>query len=103
MLIARVVPNTEHRLPLQEAERAQRTAILRQLDQIERQVSATPQAATTPQRDHFDSARLMSDVRRIRAGIDAYLTPERAQPRNLQDVSPISGNDTRQFEMGVRP
>ena len=72
-------------------------------DQIERQVSVAPQAATAPQRYHFDPEQLIDDVRRIRAGIDAYLTPERAQPRNLQDVSPISGNDTRQFEMGVRP
>lgn len=41
-------------------------------------------AATASQeraRYHFDYTRLTADLQRMRAGINDYLTPQRAQPR----------------------
>lgn len=68
--------------PASSDEHARLAAILRQLNTVERLVarrseSVRPDAA----RYYFDYPRLLEDIDSIRRGIDAYLVPERAQPR----------------------
>lgn len=75
------------------AEHEQLAAIARQLNLIER--LAEYAANTAPQeraRYHFDYARLHQDIGRIRAGINDYLVPQRAQPR---DPVPLAGDYVR--------
>ncbi|HEK1345286.1 RAQPRD family integrative conjugative element protein [Bordetella hinzii] len=82
-------------------EREQLAALVRQIDLIDRQ--AEHAALTAPQeraRYHFDHARLREDLQRVRAGIQDYLTPPRAQPRDPVELSgdyhqssPISGQE----------
>ncbi|WP_425531787.1 RAQPRD family integrative conjugative element protein [Stenotrophomonas maltophilia] len=69
-------------------EREQLAALVRQLDLIDR--LAEHAAHTAPQeraRYHFDHARLREDLQRVRAGIQDYLTPPRAQPRDPVELS----------------
>ncbi|AKQ53882.1 hypothetical protein ACR54_00530 [Bordetella hinzii] len=69
-------------------EREQLAALARQLDLIDR--LAEHAANTAPQeraRYHFDHARLRDDLQRVRAGIQDYLTPPRAQPRDSVELS----------------
>ena len=69
-------------------EREQLAALARQLDLIDRlaehAVHTAPQARA---RYHFDHARLRKDLRRVRAGIQDYLTPPRAQPRDPVELA----------------
>ncbi|WP_379059134.1 RAQPRD family integrative conjugative element protein [Pectobacterium brasiliense] len=64
---------------------------LRQLDALERLVvqSASRTPAEPSERYHFDYPRLRDDLARIRIGIQAHLTPSRAQPR---DPTELNGN-----------
>lgn len=70
------------------AQRQGLVAALRQLDALERTVADS--AAHTPvqpgERYHFDYPRLLADLARVRAGIQAYLTPSRAQPRDPSEL-----------------
>jgi RAQPRD family integrative conjugative element protein len=71
-------------------EREQLTLLIRQLDQINRQIedlSAQPIQASA--RYHLDYPRLLDDLQRVRAGVQDYLTPQRAQPR---DPAPMLGD-----------
>lgn len=72
--------------PVQRQELA---AVLRQLDALERTVADS--AAHTPvipgERYHFDYPRLLADLAHMRAGIQAYLTPSRAQPRDASELA----------------
>ena len=64
-------------------EREQLAALARQLDLIDR--LAEHAAHTAPQeraRYHFDYARLRADLKRVRAGLQDYHVPQRAQPRD---------------------
>jgi RAQPRD family integrative conjugative element protein len=64
-------------------EREQLVTLARQLDLIDR--LAEHAANTAPQElghYHFDYTRLRSDLKRIRAGVQDYLVPQRAQPRD---------------------
>ena len=71
------------------AQRQELVAALRQLDALERTV--TGGAAHAPiqpgERYNFDYPRLLADLERVRAGIQAYLTPSRAQPRDLFELA----------------
>ena len=82
-------------------EREQLAALVHQIDLIDRlaehAVHTAPQARA---RYHFDHARLRKDLQRVRAGIQDYLTPLRAQPRDPVELagdyrqsSPISGQE----------
>ncbi len=74
-------------------EREQLTALARQLDLIDR--LAEHAANTAPQeraRYHFDYAQLRADLKRVRAGLEDYLVPQRAQPR---DPVPLAGDYVR--------
>ncbi|MDG3872336.1 RAQPRD family integrative conjugative element protein [Pseudomonas aeruginosa] len=69
-------------------EREQLAALVRQIDLIDR--LAEHAAHTAPQqraRYHFDHARLREDLQRVRTGIQDYLTPPRAQPRDPVELS----------------
>ncbi|TNL09669.1 raqprd family integrative conjugative element protein [Kosakonia cowanii] len=64
-------------------EKEHLAAVVRQLDLLDR--LAKQSAATASQeraRYHFDYTRLAVDLQRMRAGINDYLTPRRAQPRD---------------------
>ncbi|WP_233447652.1 integrative conjugative element protein, RAQPRD family [Pseudomonas cedrina] len=68
-------------------QEARLAALVRQLDVLERM---TEDAAALPRdgsaRYHFDYPRLRDDLQRIRQGIRAYLSPERAQPRDAMPM-----------------
>lgn len=69
-------------------EREQLAVLVRQIDLIDR--LAEHAANIAPQeraRYHFDHARLREDLQRVRAGIQDYLTPPRAQPRDPVELS----------------
>ena len=75
------------------AEHEQLAALARQLDLLDR--LAEHAANTAPQeraRYHFDYARLRADLKRVRAGLQDYLVPQRAQPR---DPVPMAGDYVR--------
>ncbi|MBT2375326.1 raqprd family integrative conjugative element protein [Pseudomonas fluorescens] len=73
-------------------EHAHLAAMLRQLDTLERH---TERSAALPSpvgaRYRFDYLRLREDLQRIRSGVQDYLTPQRAQPR---DPAPLVGDYT---------
>ncbi|WP_321897197.1 integrative conjugative element protein, RAQPRD family [Burkholderia cepacia] len=71
-------------------EREQLAAVIRQLDladRVARHATHTPSEERA--RYHFDYARLREDLKRIRAGVQDYLVPQRAQPR---DPFPMIGD-----------
>lgn len=75
------------------SEREHLAALARQLDLIDR--LAEHAAHTAPQeraRYHFDYAQLRADLERVRAGLQDYLVPQRAQPR---DPVPLAGDYVR--------
>jgi RAQPRD family integrative conjugative element protein len=58
-------------------------AMLRQLDLIDRQAESAARLAPLGRaHDRFDYERLREDLQRVRAGIQDYLVPRRAQPRD---------------------
>src|SRR5690606_35443704 len=71
------------------AQRQELVAALRQLDALERAVADS--AARVPvqpgERYHFDYPRLLADLARVQAGIQAHLTPSRAQPRDPSELA----------------
>ncbi len=71
------------------AQRQELAATLRQLDALERTVadSASRSSITPGERYHFDYPRLLADLARVRAGIQAHLTPSRAQPRDPSELA----------------
>jgi len=71
------------------AQRQELAATLRQLDALERNISdSAAHAPVQPgERYHFDYPRLLADLARVRTGIQAYLTPSRAQPRDLSELA----------------
>ena len=65
-------------------EQSQLSLILQQLDIIERLVTQAEAASTSEpdNRYRFDYPRLSQDIQRIRQGVQSYLSPSRAQPRD---------------------
>lgn len=64
-------------------ERTQLTLMLRQVETLQRMAErgmATP--PQFPSRYHFDYGRLREDLSRVRTGVQDYLSPQRAQPRD---------------------
>ncbi|HEK0151657.1 TPA: RAQPRD family integrative conjugative element protein [Pseudomonas aeruginosa] len=84
------------------AQRQELAAALRQLDALERTV--TDSAAHAPiqpgERYHFDYPRLLADLARVRAGIQAHLTPSRAQPR---DPAELAGDYRTEWTIAPSP
>lgn len=69
-------------------ERAQLAVIVRELNLIDRLAANAEAVAPEQSRYHFDYPRLHADITRVRAGIQDYLNPPRAQPR---DPAVLSG------------
>ena len=71
------------------AQRQELVAALRQLDALERTVadSAAHAPVRPGERYHFDHPRLLADLARMRAGLQAHLTPSRAQPRDPSELA----------------
>ena len=71
------------------AQRQELASALRQLDALERTVadSAVHAPVRPGERYHFDYPRLLADLARVRAGIQAHLTPSRAQPRDPSELA----------------
>lgn len=65
-------------------EREELTLSLNQLIQIEASLNRAQQSARTGinERYYFDYLRIHGDIATLRSGIEHYLTPTRAQPRN---------------------
>lgn len=65
-------------------EQDQFSLILQQLDTIERVATRAETANTSKsvERYRFDYPRLSQDIQRIRQGVQGYLSPARAQPRD---------------------
>lgn len=65
-------------------EREELTLSLNQLTQIEASLHRAQQSARTGinERYYFDYPRIHSDITTLRSGIEHYLTPARAQPRD---------------------
>lgn len=65
-------------------EQIQLSLVQQQLDTIER-LATRAEAASTAEPDdryRFDYPRLTQDIQRIRQGVQGYLSPSRAQPRD---------------------
>lgn len=93
MLIAMLLSVLQPAFADDALEREQLAALARQLDLIDR--LAEHAANTAPQeraRYHFDYARLRADLKRLRAGLQDYLVPQRAQPR---DPVPLASDYVR--------
>lgn len=69
-------------------ENAQLALLVRQLHQLERSaLDARKLSDSNSHRYRFDYPRLQADLARIRTGIEDYLSPPRAQPRDAQELS----------------
>ena len=86
-------PPVRHR-PVDPFGHSERVAVLaRQLDLIDRLAErAANTAGQERARYHFDYARLRADLKRVRTGLQDYLVPQRAQPR---DPVPLAGDYVR--------
>jgi RAQPRD family integrative conjugative element protein len=69
-------------------EQDQLSLIQRQLDTIERLATRAEVASTAEPDDRyrFDYPRLYQDIQRIRQGVQGYLFPSRAQPRDSTEL-----------------
>ncbi|WP_338922532.1 RAQPRD family integrative conjugative element protein [Pseudomonas silesiensis] len=72
-------------------EQGQLSLMVQQLDTIKRLATRAEAAVTSDpvERYRFDYPRLTQDIQRIRKGIQGYLSPSRAQPR---DPAELVGN-----------
>ncbi len=89
LVTALVLGQSSMTLAESPAQRQELVAALRQLDALERTVahSAAHTRITPGERYHFDYPRLLADLARVRAGIQAHLTPSRAQPRDPSELA----------------
>ena len=70
-----------------EPEREQLQLLVRQIDVMERTARhAAGLPRTEGSRYRFDYPRLLDDIARVRGGIQDYLTPQRAQPRDAAEL-----------------
>lgn len=70
-------------------ERDQLSLVQQQLDILERlatQAEAEANTAEPDDRYRFDYPRLIRDMQRIRLGVQGYLSPSRAQPRDPDEL-----------------
>lgn len=69
-------------------EQDQLSLIQRQLDTIERLATRAEAASTAEpvERYRFDYLRLSKDIQRIRQGVQGYMSPSRAQPRDTTEL-----------------
>lgn len=69
-------------------EQIRLSMVQQQLDNIERLATQTELASTAEpnERYRFDYPRLTQDIQRIRHGVQSYLFPSRAQPRDPSEL-----------------
>jgi RAQPRD family integrative conjugative element protein len=69
-------------------EQSQLSLILQQLDTIERLATRAEAASTAEpvERYRFDYLRLSKDIQRIRQGLQGYMSPSRAHPRDATEL-----------------
>ncbi|WP_080587811.1 integrative conjugative element protein, RAQPRD family [Pseudomonas brassicacearum] len=69
-------------------EQAQLSLVQRQLDIIEGLAAQAEGAGTSDpsKRYRFDYPRLIQDIQRMRQGVQSYLSPSRAQPRDPSEL-----------------
>ncbi|MFV9650446.1 RAQPRD family integrative conjugative element protein [Pseudomonas citrulli] len=67
-----------------EYEQGELSLVQQQLDTLERLATKAEAASTAEPNDRyrFDYPRLNRDIQRIRLGVQGYLSPSRAQPRD---------------------
>ncbi|RLM24755.1 hypothetical protein BIY29_08540 [Brenneria alni] len=80
------------------SEKDELASTLRLLDQVQAsleraRVAAAQSDSADRSRYHFDYQRITADLNAIKSGIDIYLSPSRAQPR---EASAIAGNYRRE-------
>ncbi|AMB86021.1 conjugal transfer protein [Pseudomonas agarici] len=81
-----------HAAAASASEQANLEVMIRQLNALEDTARRSAQVADEPgKRYFFDYQRFAIDIESIRHGLEGYLTPSRAQPRDPTD---ISGNYT---------
>ncbi|CAM5209101.1 MULTISPECIES: integrative conjugative element protein, RAQPRD family [Alcaligenaceae] len=82
------------------AQRYELAGALRHLGALEHTIvgSAAHASVVPGERYHFDYPRLLADLARVRAGIQDYLAPSRAQPR---DPAELAGD--YRAERGLEP
>lgn len=70
-------------------EQDQLNLVQRQLDIIERLATRAESVSTAEpnERYRFDYPRLTQDIQRIRHGVQGYLSPSRAQPRDPTELA----------------
>lgn len=62
--------------------------MIRQLNALEDSARRSAAISSQPgQRYYFDYERLAADIERVRRGLQEYLTPSRAQPRDPAELS----------------
>ncbi|RMO93456.1 hypothetical protein ALQ32_200231 [Pseudomonas syringae pv. tagetis] len=97
LLCASVLPVTAHAAGT-ASEQANVEVMVRQLNALEAVAQRRADLPTeSAQRYHLDYPRLVSDIARIRQGLQDYLTPSRAQPRDPVEISGhynVSGDRT---------
>lgn len=70
------------------SEQSNLAIMIRQLNALEDTARRSAQITDEPgKRYFFDYPRLASDIERIRNGLENYLTPSRAQPRDPFELS----------------
>lgn len=77
-----------HAVATSASEHSNLAIMIRQLNALEDTARRSAQVADEPgQRYFFDYPRLAADIERIRHGLENYLTPSRAQPRDPVELS----------------
>lgn len=77
-----------HAAAASASEQANLEVMIRQLNALEDTARRSAQVADEPgKRYYFDYQRLAGDIERIRHGLEGYMTPSRAQPRDPADIS----------------
>lgn len=77
-----------HAAAASASEQANLDVMIRQLNALENTARRSAQVADEPgKRYFFDYQRLAGDIARIRHGLEGYLTPTRAQPRDPVELS----------------
>jgi len=70
------------------SEQANIEVMIRQLNALEDSARRSATIAGEPgQRYYFDYERLAGDIQRVRQGLQEYLTPSRAQPRDPVELA----------------
>lgn len=70
------------------SEQANIEVMVRQLNALEDSARRSATVASEPgQRYYFDYERLAGDIQRVRQGLQEYLTPSRAQPRDPAELA----------------